>query len=301
MELSAWRLAIRDYEAYLRLEKHLAENSVAGYLHDIEAFAAFVAPLAPDQIEAHHIEAFMAALYDRGLSRTSQARMLSGLKSFFQFELYDGKIDLLPTQFIDAPRIPRSLPDVLSLEEIDKLLSTIDLSAPQGHRNRAMIEMLYSCGLRVSELVGLRLSDLFFDDGFVRIEGKGSKQRLVPMSDEAQRVIQLWIVQRRLMEPAAEAREIVFLNRRGGRLSRVMVFNIIKAAVAAAGIAKNVSPHTLRHSFATHLLAGGANIRQIQQMLGHESILTTEIYTHVEGSQLRRELEQNHPLNGSVS
>ncbi len=295
MESSSWEKTRRDYESYLKLEKGLSDNSVSSYLRDIQAFVDYFGG-APETAQAHHIEGFMAALYDRRLSKTSQARMLSGLKSFYQFLLYTGVVEAAPTQFIDPPKIPRTLPDTLSVEEIDAILAAIDLSTPLGHRNRAMVELLYSCGLRASELTGLRLPDLFFDEGFVRVTGKGDKQRLVPMSDEARRQLMPWLEQRRTMIPTTEARELVFLNRRGGGLSRVMLFRIIKELVAVAGIDKSVSPHTLRHSFATHLLAGGANIRQIQQMLGHESILTTEIYTHVERSQLRQSLATHHPL-----
>ncbi len=299
MEQPQWEAILEQYMAHLALERGLSANSSESYGRDVRQLADYLHGeygIFPPQAEAHHIEAYMAWLYERRMSKTSQARMLSGLKSFFNYLLHTDRIETSPTEFIDAPRIGRRLPDTLSVEEIDAVLRAIDLSAPQGHRNRAMLEMLYSCGLRVSELVGLRLQDVFFDDGFVRVTGKGSKQRLVPFSDEAQRCVRLWLQQRVLMQPQPRSREALFLNRRGGALSRVMVFNIIKEAVAAAGITKSVSPHTFRHSFATHLLEGGAGIRQIQQMLGHESILTTEIYTHVDRSHLRRSIEEHHPL-----
>jgi integrase/recombinase XerD len=295
-----WESLAAGFRSWLQFERNMAKHTVAAYTHDVELFRSFVArewgDMLPAEVDGAHVEAFMAEIYDRGMEATSQARMLSSVTSFYKF-LQDAEIvDRSPTEFVDAPKTARHLPDVLSTGEIDRMLATIDLASEQGHRNRAMLETLYSCGLRVSELVDLRLGDLFFDDGFVRVTGKGSKQRLVPVSGEARRRIEQWLEQRRAMTVDAKSAEVVFLNRRGRRLSRVMVFNIIKTAAAAAGIDKQVSPHTLRHSFATHLLEGGASIRQVQEMLGHESIITTEIYTHLDRTRLRHSVEKHHPL-----
>lgn len=291
-----WEAATDGFRTYLQFERKMSPRTVDAYMRDVAQFRAFVEPVGPFEAAREHVEAWLSEVYDSGAEPSSQARKLSGLRSFFNFLQIAEGAESSPVEFVDAPKIGRRLPDVLSIGEIDAMLATIDLSSEQGHRNRAMLETLYSCGLRVSELVGLRLGDLFFDDGFVRVTGKGNKQRLVPVSGEAQRQIELWLGQRRLMTVDPRSADIVFLNRRGGRLSRVMVFNIIKDAASAAGIAKQVSPHTLRHSFATHLLEGGASIRQVQEMLGHESILTTEIYTHLDRSALRKSLEKHHPL-----
>lgn len=296
---AGWDPLIREYKSYLRFEKNLAANTVESYMRDVEQFREFTESsygIHPCEMEASHIEGFMMSVYDRGMESASQARILSGVKSFFYFMQIAGYLEALPTEFVEAPKTGRKLPDVLSVAEIDSMLATIDLSAPQGHRNKAMLETLYSCGLRVSELVSLRLGDLFFDDGFVRVVGKGNKQRLVPVSDTARHNIKLYLEQRRTMKVDSKSGDIVFLNRNGRKLSRVMVFNIIKGAAEAAGIGKSISPHTFRHSFATHLLEGGASIRQVQDMLGHESILTTEIYTHLDRSHLRRSMEKHHPL-----
>ena len=252
---------------------------------------------SPENVLEQHVSSFLAYLYDRGAKKTTQARILSGMRSFFNYLLLNDRIESLPTEFIDSPKPGRKLPDVLSVGEIGAILDAIDLSTPFGHRNRAIIETLYSCGLRVSELVSLRLADLFFDDGFLRVIGKGDKQRLVPVSAEAVRLITLYIEQRRTLPVDAKHADILFLNNKGRKLSRIMVFYIIRDAVAKAGITKNVSPHTFRHSFATHLLEGGADIRQVQELLGHESILTTEIYTHLDNENLRQNVERHHPLS----
>ncbi len=294
-----WEAALAGYLQYLTFERGLSANSVYSYKLDIELFAKYISAEAgvyPPVAEPFHIEAFMAWLFDRKTKKSSQARILSGLKSFYNYLLYTGKLESAPTELLDAPKIGRKLPDTLSVQEIDAILSAVDLSHPQGHRNRAMLEMMYSCGLRVSEVVSLRLSDLFFDDGYIRVTGKGDKQRLVPFSSEVRKCVELYLGQRALSEPSTSSREVLFLNRRGGAMSRVMVFNVMKQAVAEAGVTKNVSPHTFRHSFATHLLEGGANIRQIQEMLGHSSILTTEIYTHLDRSHLKKSMEEHHPL-----
>ncbi len=291
-----WQGAITGFRTYLQFERKMSPRTVDAYMSDVAQFRSFIEPVSPSEVTREDIEAWLSEVYDSGAESSSQARKLSGLRSFFNFMQITGEADSSPVEFVDSPKARRRLPDVLSIGEIDAMLETIDLSTEQGHRNRAMLETLYSCGLRVSELVGMRLGDIFFDDGFIRITGKGNKQRLVPVSGEAQRQIELWLGQRQLMTVDSRSADIVFLNRRGKKLSRVMVFNIIKDAAAAAGIAKQVSPHTLRHSFATHLLEGGASIRQVQEMLGHESILTTEIYTHLDRTSLRKSLERHHPL-----
>lgn len=294
-----WATLTENYRTYLLFERKLSKNTVAAYVRDVGQFRVFIEreyDILPAEVDNTHVEAYMSDVYDRGMEASSQARQLSGLKSFFTFLQIAEVTDASPTEFVDAPKTGRKLPDVLSVDEIDAIIATVDLSSEYGHRNKAMLETLYSCGLRVSELTSLRLGDLFFDDGFIRVTGKGSKQRLVPVSDEARKNIELWLEQRRMMGVDPKSADIVFLNRRGGRLSRVSVFNIIKEAAGAAGISKQVSPHTFRHSFATHLLEGGASIRQVQEMLGHESILTTEIYTHLDRTHLRRSVEKHHPL-----
>ena len=294
-----WESLLPEYETYLTIEKHLSPNSVAAYMRDARELAGFIGRefgLGPLKVEAPHLEAFMAELYVLGMSKSSQARKLSGVKSFYHFLAVTDRIENLPTEFIDPPKPSRHLPDVLTVDEIDRIIGTIDLSQPQGHRNRAMLETLYSCGLRVSELVTLRISDLFFDDGYIRVTGKGDKQRLVPVSDQARKSIGLYLGQRAAMKVARGCEETLFLNRRGEELTRVMVFTILKRCAQEAGIVKRISPHTLRHSFATHLLTGGAGIRQVQEMLGHESVTTTEIYTHLDTSHLRESLKEHHPL-----
>jgi integrase/recombinase XerD len=291
-----WADHIDDYRTCLTLEKKLSDNTVQAYIHDLCLLSDFIPDVAPEDVRLAHLESFLADLYDRGHARASMARTLSGIKSFFNYLTDNGLIAVSPAELLESPKLRRPLPVVLSVEEIGKILGTIDLSNPQGHRNRAMIETLYSCGLRVSELVELRLADLFFDDGFVRVIGKGDKQRLVPVSREAVRQIGLYLDQRKTLPQQAKYKDFVFLNNQGRRLSRVMVFLIIREAVAAAGIDRTVSPHTFRHSFATHLVQGGADIRVVQEMLGHESIATTEIYTHLDKEHLRKTLE-NHPAN----
>ncbi len=294
----AWSDYIEDYLAYLTLEKNLSDNTVQAYIRDLYRLEDFVTEqygLPPEEVRLTHLEAFLAELFERKQARASMARTLSGVKSFFRFLADNGRIAASPAELLESPKLSRKLPTVLSVDEIRRILDAIDLSTPQGHRNRAMIETLYSCGLRVGELVELRLSDLFFDDGFLRVIGKGDKQRLVPVSGEAVRQIDLYLERRKTLPQEAKHKEFLFLNNKGRRLSRVMVFLIVKEAVEAAGISKTVSPHTFRHSFATHLVQGGADIRVVQEMLGHESIATTEIYTHLDREHLRRSLE-NHTL-----
>lgn len=296
----SWEKELKGYTYYIKLEKKLSDNTVEAYLRDLRQLTGFLRETfsveEPEAVTAAHIDAFLARLYGEGAARSTQARVLSGIKSFFNYLLLNDRIESLPTEFTDTPKIGRKLPDVLSIDEIGRILDTFDLSARFGHRNKAMVETLYSCGLRVSELVTLRLGDLFFDDGFIRVIGKGDKQRLVPVSGQAMQLIGLYLDQRRTQQVDARNADIVFLNNKGRALTRVMVFHIIREAARTAGIAKRISPHTFRHSFATHLLEGGASIRQVQEMLGHESILTTEIYTHLESESLRRSVELHHPL-----
>ena len=294
-----WDAALKEYKSYISLEKKLSANTVYAYMSDLEQFRDYVAEqfsTAPEQTGDEHIESFLANLYDRGCDKKTQARMLSSIRGFFHYMTAYGQMDSSPVEFIDQPKITRRLPDVLTVEEIDRILSAIDLSQRFGHRNKAMIEMLYSCGLRVSELVGLHISDLFFEEQYIRVIGKGDKQRLVPLNDGVVRLVKIYLEQRRTMKVDAKSADILFLNSRGGALTRVMVFTIIRDLARTAGITSHVSPHTFRHSYATHLLEGGADIRQVQELLGHESIITTEIYTHLGGEALRRSIGA-HPLN----
>ncbi len=294
-----WSDHIDEYRAHLTLEKKLSDNTTEAYIRDLYLLEDFAerhcGGLSPNEVQLAHLEDFMSDLYDRKRARASMARTLSGVKSFFNYLTDSGFLSVSPAELLESPKAGRRLPTVLSVDEIRNILDSIDLSTSSGHRNRAMIETLYSCGLRVSELTGLRLGDLFFDDGFLRVVGKGDKQRLVPVSREAVRQITLYLDQRKHLPQDPKYKDIVFLNNKGRPLSRVMVYMIVKEAVEAAGILKNVSPHTFRHSFATHLVQGGADIRVVQEMLGHESIATTEIYTHLNREHLRRTLE-NHPL-----
>lgn len=292
----SWEKALESYGEYLRFERGLSGHSIEAYRHDASLLGEFMAERAvPEEVSQKDIEAFMAHIYDSGAGDATQARILSGVRSFFAFLMHSDRIDSLPTELIDSPKIARKLPDTLSYDEIQRLFQAIDLSTPAGHRNRSILEVLYSCGLRVSELVGLRLSDVFADEGMVRVTGKGNKQRLVPISDEALKQLDFWLEQRRHLAVDPKSADVVFLNPQGRQLTRVTIFNIIRAAAAAAGIRKKISPHTLRHSFATHLLQGGADIRAVQELLGHESILTTEIYTHLDLGDLRAAMAL-HPL-----
>ena len=265
-------------------------------MRDLGQFAHFILrfyDVAPRRVEAVMIERYIGWLYDRGKEKTSQARILSGIRSFFNYLLLTDAIAASPAEFIDTPKFGRHLPDVLTTDEIDRIIAAVDMRTPKGRRDSAMLEVLYSCGLRVSELTALRLSDLFFGEGYIRVTGKGDKQRLVPVSAAARDKIQLYLEER---PPKYSGAETVFLNNRGTSLTRVMVFTIIRQAALRAGIEKHISPHTFRHSFATHLLEGGAGIRQVQEMLGHESILTTEIYTHLDSRHLRETVEKHLPI-----
>ena len=288
-----WEETGRRYRTYIKLEKRLSENTVESYMRDLRQFAHFILrqyDVTPRKVERTMIERYMGWLFERGREKTSQARCLCGIRSFFNFLLISDQIEASPAEFVDTPKFGRHLPDILTTAEIDRIIATVDMHTTKGIRDSAMLEVLYSCGLRVSELTSLRLSDLFFGEGYIRVIGKGDKQRLVPISTVARDKIQRYLEKRR---SARSGEEVVFLNNRGGQLTRVMVFTILKQAAQRAGIDKHISPHTFRHSFATHLLEGGASIRQVQEMLGHESILTTEIYTHLDSDHLRHTLEEH--------
>lgn len=294
--LKKWETAARRYRTYIKVEKRLAENTVESYMRDLAQLAHFILhgwDVPPQQVEREMIERYLDWLYDEGREKSSQARQLSGIRSFFNYLLLNDEIDASPAELISAPKPARRLPDVLTTDEIDRILAAIDTSTPKGIRDVAMLELLYSCGLRVSELVSLRLGDLFFGEGYIRVVGKGDKQRLVPISDVARERVMRYLDER---QPARTSEEVLFLNNRGKGLTRVMIFTILKEAARRAEIEKRISPHTLRHSFATHLLEGGAGIRQVQELLGHENILTTEIYTHLDSEHLRTTVEEHLPL-----
>lgn len=291
----SWLKLSQRYRAYIRLERHLSESSVEAYMRDLRDFMHYILRMwdtPAERVEEWMIERYMAYLYDKGVEPTSQARALSGVRSFYRFMLLSNKMESSPVEFIASPKCGRQLPDILTTQEVDLLLDSIDCSTAKGCRDRAMLELLYSCGLRVSELTSLSLSDLFFGEGYIRVIGKGDKQRLVPISDIARERVQIYLEHRRKQNSTEST---LFLNNRGKALTRVMVFTIIKQARQRAGIKKSISPHTFRHSFATHLLEGGASIRQVQEMLGHESIVTTEIYTHLDTSRLKEVIEEHLP------
>jgi integrase/recombinase XerD len=298
--MSTWEYYIKDFVSFLKIEKGLAENSVFAYQNDVSKLYEFSIGkgLGATELTYDHLKEFVAVLYDLGLSARSQARIISGIKQFFVFLLVEDVLQDDPSELLEMPTIGRKLPEVLSIEEIDALIAAIDMSKAESHRNRAIIETLYSCGLRVSELVNLKFSDLFFDEGFIRVIGKGNKERLVPVSPSVEKEIGIYNDHiRRHQAIKAGNENIVFLNRRGAQLTRVMIFTIIKELSLAIGLKKKISPHTFRHSFATHLIEGGANLRAVQDMLGHESITTTEIYTHLDQSYLRDAIETYHPRN----
>lgn len=284
---SVWEKIIGSWGRHLRLERGLSPRTVEAYTANLTDFALHLPPKTePSQVTKSDIEAYMVTLYERRTAPTTQARTLSALKAFFRYLVAKGDMDTSPTEQIASPKCGRPLPDTLSTAEIDAMIAAIDPSSPSGHRDRAIIEVLYSCGLRVSELTGLRLGDIHFKEGIVSIVGKGNKQRLVPISSEAKRQLRLYLECRTQML-STSSEDFVFLNQRGGQLSRMSVFNIVTDSAQRAGITKKISPHTLRHSFATHLLEGGADIRQVQELLGHEDITTTEIYTHVSERHLQ--------------
>ena len=294
-----WQQVLKDFEYYLKIERGMSPNSVVSYVLDMEKLLRFLSihqlTDTPVSITADTLRTF---IYEESkqLKARSQSRLISSLKCFFKYLMLENYREDYPMEYMDMPKFGMRLPDTLSVEEIDRLIAGIDLSTDEGHRNRAIIETLYGCGLRVSELVSLRLSDLFFEEGFVRVLGKGNKQRLVPIGAHTQKEINNYVLhQRKKVPEVKEFADIVFLNRRGKQLTRAMIFTIIKRAAEAIGLAKQISPHTFRHSFATHLLENGANLRAIQLMLGHESITTTEIYTHVEHSYLSQVINTYHP------
>ena len=294
----SWDDSIADFIVHLRVEKSLSANSIEAYGEDVRKLRMYMEKLglySPEEVEPSHIENFLAHLYDLNLGKTSQARILSGIKAFFKYLMLEDVIESNPTELIEGPKTSRKLPEVLTPEEIDQLIAAIDLSRPDGHRNKAMLETLYSCGLRVSELVNLELSNLYFNDEFIRVIGKGNKERLVPIGGKAIKAIQLYLSVRTTQRINREFENIVFLNRRGNQLTRAMVFTIIKQLAKAIGLKKNISPHSFRHSFATHLISNGADLRAVQQMLGHESILTTEIYTHLDRKHLAEAIIRYHP------
>ncbi|UPL50699.1 site-specific tyrosine recombinase XerD [Hymenobacter sublimis] len=298
--MSTWSITLKQFEGYLQLEKSLSANSVEAYVRDVHKLRQYLElenlPATPQQVTTRILRDFLTWLGGLGMTATSQARTLSGIKAFYRFLIMEDMLTLDPTDTLDAPKTGRKLPDTLSYPEIEQVLSGIDLSTPEGTRNRAMLEVLYSSGLRVSELTGLRLSNLYADQGFVRVTGKGNKERLVPIGRDALKHLGFYLQSIRAhldIKPGHE--DTVFLNKRGSGLSRVMVFNIIKDAAVKAGIQKSISPHTFRHSFATHLIEGGADLRAVQEMLGHESITTTEIYTHLDRDYLRQVITEFHP------
>lgn len=290
---------IRKYQQYLRLEKALSPNTLDAYMTDLQKLLHFlegenieIPDVTPDDLQR-----FAAGLHDIGIHPRSQARILSGIKSFFHFLVIADYREADPSELLEGPKIGFRLPEVLTVEEIDRIISTVDMEKKEGQRNRAILETLYSCGLRVSELCNLKISDLYFEEGVIKVEGKGGKQRLVPISPRAIKEIKYWFADRNLGKIKKGYEDYVFLARWGNNISRIMVFHMIKELAEKAGITKNISPHTFRHSFATHLLEGGANLRAIQCMLGHESIATTEIYTHIDRNRLRSEIIEHHPRN----
>ena len=295
-----WEAYKKGFKAYLALERSLSDNSVQAYLADVEKLTFFLETSGinkgPAQLELSDLQQFVKWVAELGMTQTSQARLISGIRAFYKYCLLEDITSKDPTVLLEAPKLMRQLPDILSFEEIETIIAQIDLSTPEGGRNKAILETLYSCGLRVSEVVNLKLSQLYLDVGFIRVVGKGNKERLVPIGSSAVKYIVLYKEQIRVhMAPQKGEEDILFLNRRGKRLTRVMIFLIIKDLVKKAGISKTISPHTFRHSFATHLVEGGADLRAVQEMLGHESITTTEIYTHLDREYLRKTLQQFHP------
>ena len=290
---------LSKYKVYLKLEKSLSDNTVSAYLADINKLFLFLADeqIHPYDATLDNLETFSASLRDLGIQPRSQARILSGIRSFYHYLVLEDYLQADPSELLESPQIGFHLPEVLTLEEIDNLIESIDLSTKEGQRNRTILETLYSCGLRVSELCNLKISDLYLEEGFIKVEGKGSKQRLIPISPRATRELHLYFMDRNQMSIKKDYEDYVFISKRGTNISRIMVFHIIKTLAEVIGLKKKISPHTFRHSFATHLLEGGANLRAIQCMLGHESIGTTEIYTHIDKNRLRSEIIEHHPRN----
>ena len=290
---------LSKYKVYLRLEKSLSDNTVSAYLADIGKLFQFLEDeqIHPLDVTLDNLETFSANLRDLGIQPRSQARILSGIRSFYHYLILEDYLQADPSELLESPQTSLHLPEILTLEEIDLLIESIDLSTNEGQRNRTILETLYSCGLRVSELCNLKLSDLYLEEGFIKVEGKGSKQRLIPISPRAIRELQLYFIDRNQISIKKDYEDYVFISKRGKNISRITVFHIIKTLAETISLKKTISPHTFRHSFATHLLEGGANLRAIQCMLGHESIGTTEIYTHLDTSRLRSEIIEHHPRN----
>ncbi|MFH1161502.1 MAG: site-specific tyrosine recombinase XerD [bacterium] len=295
-----WDSYLRSYQAYLQLEKSLSPNTVEAYLHDVKMLVQYLEisgnDLLPSTVKLHHLQSFLKWVTELGMTARTQARVISGIKSFYKYLQLENLVQKDPSELLESPKVGRKLPVVLNISEIDTLIGVIDLSKPEGERNKAILETLYGCGLRVSELVDLKISCLRFNEGFIRVIGKGNKERLVPVGQSAQKQIRIYLDSVRRLQPIKRGYEdFLFLNRRGSKLTRAMIFNIIKELAEKAGIKKNISPHTFRHSFATHLVEGGADLRAVQEMLGHESITTTEIYTHLDREYLRSTIIQYHP------
>jgi integrase/recombinase XerD len=295
-----WDSYIKGFKSYLQLEKSLSGNSVEAYIHDVEKLYQFMSyyklDIPPGKVDYHLLQDFIRWVNELGMSARTQARVISGIKGFYKYLILENVISIDPTELLDSPKVGRKLPDTLSIEEINDLVKAIDLSKPEGERNKAILETLYGCGLRVSELVNLRISSLFFDAGFVKVIGKGDKERLVPIGGVAKKNINIYLNTKRCHADIKKGNEdILFLNRRGSKLTRVMIFTIIKQLAKEIGLRKKISPHTFRHSFATHLIEGGADLRAVQDMLGHESITTTEIYTHLNREFLRDAIIRFHP------
>jgi len=295
-----WQISIKGFQSFLRLERSLSANSIVAYTEDVERFVQFLSEkkydLPPEKIEHVHMTEFLKWLNELDRSATTQSRVISGLRAFYKYLLLENLVSTNPTELLETPKMGRKLPDVLDIADIDNLLNAIDLGTPKGQRDRTMLETMYSCGLRVSELVNLKISDLFFDTQFIRVIGKGNKQRLIPIGSEAMKHITIYKNEIRIHVPVQKGFEdFLFLNNRGKKLTTTMVFIIIKSIAAHIGLKKHVSPHTFRHSFATHLVQNGADLRSVQEMLGHESITTTEIYTHMDRKYLRDTIEKFHP------
>jgi integrase/recombinase XerD len=295
-----WQSATKGFKQYLLLEKSLSKNSISAYLHDVKYFETFsnnsLKGIGPLPVQYEHLLEFVSELNAAGVAAVSQARMVSGLRAFYRYLLLEDVIEVDPTQFLEMPRMARKLPEVLSVDEINQMISNIDMSKPLGHRDKAILETLFSCGLRVSELTGLNISEIHFKDEFIKVSGKGNKERLVPIGSLALKAIKIYANEVRVhLKMKKEESDTLFLNHLGGKLSRVSVFKLIKTLALKAGIKKNISPHTFRHSFATCLVEGGADLRAVQQMLGHESITTTEIYTHLDKSYLKETIALYHP------
>ncbi|WP_282037441.1 site-specific tyrosine recombinase XerD [Saccharicrinis aurantiacus] len=295
-----WESEIEDFKGYLKVEKGLSDNSIHAYHTDLNKLIQYLKEkdysVNPEEVTIVHLREMVEWVAQKGISARTQARIISGIKAFYKYLLIEEKIEKDPTALLVPPKIERKLPELLSVEEIDSIINCIDTKKPEGQRNRAILETLYSCGLRVSELIELKISNLYFETGFIKVDGKGKKERLVPISTKAIKEINLYLSEyRRLLNIHKDSEDVLFLNRRGKRLSRVMIFTIIKNLVTKVGIKKNVSPHTFRHSFATHLVEGGANLRAVQEMLGHTSIVTTEFYTHLDSQYLKETMAQFHP------